>query len=163
MVSSSGLHSSDNCQGKTPWVDSNLCRLSWLSVPECWVPWLPASSRSPQCALEIAFASLRKNLVSVKFFARNSRAGNGCANFMGAKKNCVLSAGKPPCPKIPRFRGGVLGSWRGGKCRFYFMGARIFLIHGPLDICLDLLPTTAAQAFATQGGAHHNWEVVEQK
>ena len=41
--------------------------------------------------------AIRKILVSVKYFARNSVARNGCANFMCARKNCVLSAGKPPC------------------------------------------------------------------
>ena len=33
-----------------------------------------------------------------KIRVRNSGAGNGCANFMGAWKKCVLSAGKSPCP-----------------------------------------------------------------
>ena len=33
-----------------------------------------------------------------KISARNSGAGNGCANFMGAWHFSVLSAGKPPCP-----------------------------------------------------------------
>ena len=46
----------------------------------------------------LEFFWIRKILVSVNFFARNSGAGNGCANFMVARKNCVLSAGKPPCP-----------------------------------------------------------------
>ena len=35
--------------------------------------------------------------VSVKYFARNSGAGNGCANFMGAWKDvCFLQ--EIPCP-----------------------------------------------------------------
>ena len=56
--------------------------------------------------------------MSVKVFARNSGAGNGCANFMGAWTYCVLCAGKP------RFRGGDLGFFlgAGGKCRFCFHG-----------------------------------------
>ena len=33
-----------------------------------------------------------------KISARNSGAGNGCANLMGAWHFLVLSAGKPPCP-----------------------------------------------------------------
>ena len=33
-----------------------------------------------------------------KISARNSGAGNGCADFMGAWHFWVLSAGKPPCP-----------------------------------------------------------------
>ena len=59
------------------------------------------------------------------FSARNSGAGNGCANFMGAWHFCVLSAGKNPhAHKIPPFRGGVVGFLeRGGwKYQFYFYG-----------------------------------------
>ena len=33
-----------------------------------------------------------------KISTRNSGAGNGCADFMGAWHFLVLSAGKPPCP-----------------------------------------------------------------
>ena len=60
-----------------------------------------------------------------KISARNSGAGNGCANFMGAWHFLVLSAGKPPhAHKIPPFRGG--GFWvfleGGWKCPFYFYG-----------------------------------------
>ena len=56
---------------------------------------------------------VRKILVSVKFFVRNSGPGNGCANFMGAWKTCVLSAGKAHVHKIPPFRGG--GVWGGAS------------------------------------------------
>ena len=47
---------------------------------------------------------------------------------MGAWKKCVLSAGKNPTQKIPRFRGGggILGFLEGGKCRFYFYGREDF-------------------------------------
>ena len=66
----------------------------------------------------------RKILVSVKLFARNSGAGNGCANFMGAWKTCVLPAGQTHALKIP----GIWGFWKGGgSADFMFMGARIFL------------------------------------
>ena len=34
---------------------------------------------------------------------------------------------KNPVHKIPHFRGGYFGFGGGGKCRFIFMGARIFL------------------------------------
>ena len=56
--------------------------------------------------------------------ARNSGAGNGCADFMAAWHFLVLSAGKPHAHKIPPFRGGVLGFFRRGgwKCQFYFLG-----------------------------------------
>ena len=43
-------------------------------------------------------SNFRKILVSIKFCIRNSGAGDGCANFMGAWKNFFHSAGKPPCP-----------------------------------------------------------------
>ena len=36
-------------------------------------------------------------LVSVKMFVRNSGAGNGCANFMGAWKNAFFLQ-ENPCP-----------------------------------------------------------------
>ena len=60
-----------------------------------------------------------------KISARNSGAGNGCANFMDAWHFWVLSAGKNPhAHKIPPFRGGSWFFWKGGgwKCRFYFYG-----------------------------------------
>ena len=75
-------------------------------------------------------ASIRKIvLVSVKLLVRNSGAGNGCANFMDAWKNCVLSAGKPSMSiKFLVLGGGDFGFffffW-GGESRFYFMGARL--------------------------------------
>ena len=43
-------------------------------------------------------SELRKSVVFIKFSARNSGAGNGCANFMGAWHFLVLSAGNPSCP-----------------------------------------------------------------
>ena len=82
--------------------------------------------------------TVQKNPRVCKMFVRNSGAGNGCANFMGTWKNCVLSAGKPPVHKIPRFRGGgYFGVWGGGgSADFIFMGARIFL--NCLKIASDL-------------------------
>ena len=50
------------------------------------------------CQLPGDFFYIKKNLVSVKNLARNYGVGNGCANFVGAWKNCVLSAGKPSMP-----------------------------------------------------------------
>ena len=65
------------------------------------------------------------------FSARNSGAGNGCANFMGAWHFLALSAGKPPMPiKVLVLGGG--GFWnfflkRGGEsAKFIFMGVGIF-------------------------------------
>ena len=71
-------------------------------------------------------------LVSVKLFARNSGAGNGCANFMDAWKKCGLSAGKTHVHNIPRFRGGGYFGFGGGggKCRFYFYGRADFSVQG---------------------------------
>ena len=55
-----------------------------------------------------------------KISARNSGAGNGCANFMGARHFCVLSAGKPPMPikfLLLGGGGGVVDFLEGGwKC-----------------------------------------------
>ena len=67
---------------------------------------------------------IRKILVSAKLFVRNSGAGNGCTNFMGAWKKCVLSAGKPLSIEFLLLGGGFGG---GGGADFIFMGARIFL------------------------------------
>ena len=63
--------------------------------------------------------------MSVKCFARNSGAGNGCANFMGAWKNCILSAGTPHAHKIPRFKGWVF-FWRGGSADFILWARGFF-------------------------------------
>ena len=55
---------------------------------------------------------------------------------MDTWKNCVLSAGKPPVHKIPRFRGGGLwgfGGGVGGSADSIFMGARIFLIFSSCE------------------------------
>ena len=73
--------------------------------------------------------AFRKILVSVKIFVRNSGAGNGCANFMGAWKNAFFLQENLHVHKIPRFvGGGVFWVWVGGReCRFYFYGPEDFL------------------------------------
>ena len=71
-------------------------------------------------------AILQKNPRVRIIFVRNSGAGNGCANFMGTWKNCVLSVGKAMSIKFLVLGGGILG-FRGGSADFIFMGARIFL------------------------------------
>ena len=69
----------------------------------------------------------QKNPRVHKMFVRNSGAGNGCANFMGASKKCALSAGKTNVHKIPRFKGGVFGVFGGGgSADFYFYGRADF-------------------------------------
>ena len=63
-----------------------------------------------------------------KIRVRNSGAGNGCANFMGAWKNAFFLQENLHVHKIPRFRGGgILGFFGGGSVDFIFMGAGIFL------------------------------------
>ena len=61
-------------------------------------------------------------------FARNSGAGNGCANFKGAWKMRSFCK-KNHAHKIPRFRGGgiLVFFWGGIVPMLFFMGARIFL------------------------------------
>ena len=41
-------------------------------------------------------------------------------------KNCVLSAGKPPCPKNSSFWGGGLWGFLGGECRFFLLARGFF-------------------------------------
>ena len=75
--------------------------------------------------------------MSVKFFARNSRAGDGCANFMGTWDFWVFLQGKKAlhAHNIPRFGGGGV-SWffvvvgGGGVPILFFMGPGIFLTSG---------------------------------
>ena len=76
--------------------------------------------------------------MSVTFFARNSRAGNGRANFVGASGDSfttklVLSPRKPPLNLVFFFLGGggiVLFCFggEGESANFIFMGAGISLI-----------------------------------
>ena len=60
-------------------------------------------------------------LVSVKIFVRNSGAGNGRANFMGAWKNALSLQEKPMPIKFLVLGGGILGSFQGGSADFVFM------------------------------------------
>ena len=58
------------------------------------------------------------------------------------------TAGKPPCPQNPRFRGGVLRVFWGGKCQLYFYGRGDFSdtmiiwvrVLSPPDPSADTLP-----------------------
>ena len=68
--------------------------------------------------------------MSVKLFVRNSGAGNGCANFLGAWKECVLSAGK----KTMSIKFLLLGE--GG-----FGGGSADFIYGRGDFLIDMLAT----------------------
>ena len=91
--------------------------------------------------------------VRIKCFVRNSGAGNGCANFMGAWKNAFFLQEKEPMPIKFRVLGGVFLFFfggGGGSADFSFMGARIFLkiaigielfrSQGPLGICWGGVP-----------------------
>ena len=64
----------------------------------------------------------QKNPRVRKICARNSGAGNGCANFTGAWKNCVLSAGNPMPIEFLVLGGMGLGFEGAEKRRFYFYG-----------------------------------------
>ena len=63
-----------------------------------------------------------------KICVRNSGAGNGCANFMDARKKCVRSAGKAMSIKFLVLGGGYFGFWGGGGGRvpILFLWARGF-------------------------------------
>ena len=80
---------------------------------------------------DILFQSTRKRVMSVKFSARNSGAGNGRTYFMGAWHFLVLSAGKPrmPIKFLVFWRGGALGfSEKGGlEVPTFFLWARGFI------------------------------------
>ena len=70
----------------------------------------------------------QKNPRVHKISVRNSGAGNGCANFMGTWKNCVLSAGKPMSIKF-LVLGGVFWVFWGGEVPILFLWARGFFWH----------------------------------
>ena len=72
------------------------------------------------CTLQI-----RKNPRVRKIRVRDSGAGNGCANFMGAWKNAFFLQEKPMSLKF-LVLGGGFGVWGGGECRFYFYGRADF-------------------------------------
>ena len=70
-------------------------------------------------------STAQKNPRVCKFFwDRNSGAGNGCATFMGAWINCVLSAGKPSMPikfLVPGGWGVILVLFWGGGVPILFL------------------------------------------
>ena len=67
----------------------------------------------------------RKILVSVKMFVRNSGAGNGCANFMGAWKNALFLQEKPMSIKFRVLgEGGYFGFFWGVEVPILFLWAR---------------------------------------
>ena len=64
-----------------------------------------------------------------KISVRNSGAGNGCANFMGAWKNALFLQEKPMSMKFRVLGGGYFGFWGGGgSVDFIFRGVGILLI-----------------------------------
>ena len=58
--------------------------------------------------------AIQKNPRVRKSRVRNSGARNGCANFMGAWKKCVLSARKPMSPNPPELAQPRLSRVKGG-------------------------------------------------
>ena len=65
-----------------------------LGHVDYFLHYLKAEHSSPKCRFYL-FSEKRD---VHKISARNSGAGNGCANFMGAWHFLVLSAEEPPCP-----------------------------------------------------------------
>ena len=63
-----------------------------------------------------------------KISARNSGAGNGCANFMSAWHFWLFLMENPHAHKTPPFRGGsgAFLEGGGGGANFTFMGVGIF-------------------------------------
>ena len=91
--------------------------------------------------------SQKKNLVSVKNVARDSGAGNGCADFMGAWTFCR----KTPMPItfLVLGGGGIWGLFGGGRSAdIIFMDAGIFLIFETSDSSCRL-------AFCARCGRRH--------
>ena len=71
-------------------------------------------------------APVRKSLMSVKCFARNFWARNGCANFW-APEIFVLSERKSLCQSIPRlFFAGGGGLGKGGSANFFLWVRGLF-------------------------------------
>ena len=69
----------------------------------------------------------------MKNSARNSRAGNGCANFVGAWHFLFFLLANSHAHELPRFFGGGGRGLEGGGCgsaNFIFMGVGIFPIVG---------------------------------
>ena len=78
----------------------------------------------------VAGKSGRKILVSVIFSARNSGPEMAAPIFMGAWKNAFFLHQKAMSIKFLVLGGGVFWGFGGGgrECRFFLMGAGIFLI-----------------------------------
>ena len=101
-----------------------------------------------------------RNYIRVrKIRVRNSGAGNGCANFMGAWKTMRSFCRKTYVNKMPCFRGwGVFWVCRGGgSADFIFMGAGIFLTQerksSPKSkFWPDILQTSTRISRRTYGG-----------
>ena len=67
------------------------------------VKWVVVKSQGDKTAsfckkMSGRYSEIQKKRDVHKISARNSGAGNGCADFMGTWHFWVLSAGKPPCP-----------------------------------------------------------------
>ena len=106
--------------------------LSSSAAKEGWdwktiLNWIFHSVLKAWC-FQYCLSRLRKMLVSVIFFLRNSGAGNGCANVMGAWKNAFFLEEKPMPIKFLVLGGGDFRFFfGGGSADSIFTGARIFL------------------------------------
>ena len=84
---------------------------------------------SPRRTAQTPYLFIRKILVPVKFFVRNSGAGIAAPIlWYGRLEKWVLSAGNPMSIKFLVFGGGGYWGFFGSRSAdFIFMGARIFL------------------------------------
>ena len=82
----------------------------------------------------------QKNPRVRKISVRNSGAGNGCVNFMDARKNAFTLQEKPMSIKFFVLGGG--GFWvflGGGECRFYFYGRADFSDKNPIGAIAEIV------------------------
>ena len=100
----------------------------------------------------------QKNPRVHKIYVRNSGAGNGCANFMGTWKNCVLSAGKPMSIKF-LVLGGVFWVFWGGGGADFILWARGFFWTKSLEFPNLVVSTLGSSKRHLPKG--HPWILLE--
>ena len=118
-----------------------ICRLSGpiegaLSTLKHFRSEIGGKSKRSQRNSEFRFVRLNQKKPDVRdFSARNSGAGNGCTNFMGAWHFLVLPAGKPAMPIKFLVLVGDLGFLEGGvEVRILFLWAwRFFRLKLSLE------------------------------
>ena len=80
------------------WNSAALRRGRSQALHEAIQPSAEMRSKGLRATLQLIDLLIQKKPRARNFSARNSGAGNGCANFMDAWHFLVLSAGKTPCP-----------------------------------------------------------------